>query len=242
MIQKLKDFFNSASIFIVVFLLAFSITSQIYLTKQIQVKQLLNNRIKELMESYNELFSRYKDLRKQSYEATKKLIELQQVNAEYAKKIAELDNIINYKNAEIMALRKDILQLDDQLKALVAKENEGTCQDQLLNVRQQRDIWVKKFSLAQKEIEAKDSIIFSLSEQYNLEHELRLKWEQKANEEYGLRVSWQTQAEQSLQKLAEANRSLADAYSVLKREQAKSRWYRFGLYALGGALVFSLVK
>jgi len=242
MIQKIKDFFNSASIFIVVFLLAFSITSQVYLTKQIQVRQLLNDKLKDLITSYNNLSERYKTLQKQSKETTENLIKLQQTNAEYERRIADLNSNIHAKNAEIEALHKDILQLDNFLAELVAKENKGTCQDQLANLKQQRDIWAKKFSLAKGEIEAKDSIIFSLSEQYDLEHDLRVKWEKQANDEYGLRVSWQTQAEQSLQKLAEANRALDESFYLLKREQAKSRWYRFGLYALGGALIFSLVK
>lgn len=242
MLKTLKKYYSRISLAIIVFLFFFGLTSQWYLARQIKIKERLQNEIQSLLNEYAGLVSQYMQLKKISNKATEELRELYQRTSDYERKIQALSSSIEAKNKEIESLRREISALDETLTSLVARENQGTCEERIDNLTQQRDIWIKKFSLCKEEIAKKDEIIFSLSEKYTLERTLRLDWEKKANEEYGLRVQWQSQAENTLQELDKANKLAQQTFNLLKREQTKSRWYRYGLYVLSGIVIFSLVK
>ena len=86
---------------------------------------------------------------------------------QYEKRIAELQGNIDSSNTVISNLGGESSVLEAKIKSLERVQETITDKDELIqNLQSQVNLWKERFSLAQAEIEEKDKIIFSLTEQY----------------------------------------------------------------------------
>jgi len=85
---------------------------------------------------------------------------------ELRKEIAALQETIQEREKDVKAKEKRIAELDKRLTVLETQEPTEAVQEQAEGVQEQLEIWKQKFSLCSQIVGDKDSIIFSLTQQY----------------------------------------------------------------------------
>jgi chromosome segregation ATPase len=146
---------------------------------------------------------------------TKQIAQLQEKNAQSEQVIVRLQNqqeSLNKPLSELEAVRKTLTDKD----AIIS------------NLDKQVALWKEKFSLAQEIIANKDSVIFSLTEQYKAQVQIAENWKREYTGEYNLRVL----AEQRIAVLEKSNKWFSFDSKISKT----------AAIILGGYIIYSLIK
>ena len=151
------------------------------------------------------------------------------------KEIGHLNGIISQAEVVVTDLEGDIADRDNLLSDLREQLDALPDEETVVILRKRVDIltetveqWREKFVLAEAIIAEKDTMIFALSEKYELEHTAHLKLEMAYNSlgEYN-------------QRLVEFNKELSRAYGT---SRAIGKLKTAGLITAGAVIIYTILK